>query len=79
MKFKELAEIKKGIDLYIDLFGAVENGVKVLDSFHNFMQEKYTPQGLDLISGEEVVPQEVLEAFRPLYSMYKKALEKKLK
>lgn len=72
MQFKKLLEKKGSIDSYILLFGANEEATKSLDSFHNFMREKYTLQEVENASFlERAVPQDVIDKFRPIYDIYR--------
>jgi len=72
MKFKELIEVNHDIHQNITLFGAEGEAVRAVANFQQVMRERVSrleakSQGFL----EREVPAEIIEAFRPLYDIYR--------
>jgi len=71
MKFRELVEINHEVHVCVSYFGAEKEALEAIEHFQQVMRQTVSPLELknpDFFDRE--VPEEIAEAFKPLYNMY---------
>ena len=75
MKFREIFEIDSKINQEISWWGISGNGIEILDEFYSFIKERYSIIADKESFLESDVPEDVRDAFEPVYELYVKSQE----
>ena len=77
MQFRELVKIINDVNVEVNWFGIEQDAAKTLQRFEQLVQARYSPGDFNS-SGflDSPVPQELMDAFKPVYDWYVVSLRK---